>query len=60
MLQQAVDKVPKGDTLIKLGDFNAKVGQLKATVSTDKFGLLKETMLGSVCWNFVQQTACQL
>jgi len=60
MLQQTVDNVPRGDTLIIMGDFNAKVGQLEATVSTGKFGLGERNDAGERLLEFVQQTACQL
>ena len=36
-LQTAIDKVPKRDLLIRMGDFNAKVGAVREGREREKF-----------------------
>jgi exonuclease III len=53
-LQYLVDITPKGDTLVIMGDFNAKVGDKTLAGITGKFGLGEENEAGLRLKDFCQ------
>ena len=59
-LQQTVDKVPRGDVLIIMGDMNAKIGEGHATMSTGRHGLGERNEAGVRMMEFCESNSLRV
>ena len=52
-LQELIEQVSKGDVLIIIGDWNAKIGEAGAPGIVGKHGIGNQNEPGGECWSSV-------